>query len=129
MKQNRAKKRIIVCCSVVVCILLLGLCFYFPIQRILAENTFYQYISEQVVNKEDIREIRFNKDYTQGGYFVHVDYFSDPEYHYQYHYLFLCNGAINIMTCDVFDLKNNQIDKDEGSRVKYKPLEWKGELR
>ena len=111
-------------------IMLIGIVYFYPAQRILAEIKYKEYAKQQGVTEEDIASIRYQKDYTQDGYYVDVVYKSDPKFRYQYHY-FLIDGwknglKLHKMYCDVYDkwnclLNNNAECKIRG--VVYMPLE------
>lgn len=59
----------------------------FPICKIKAKIKFNEFISTaQHVDKDDIKEIQYSKDYKLGGYVIKVEYKCDPGYTYYYTY-------------------------------------------
>lgn len=105
-------------------LILAGLIYYFPLQRGLAEKKYEQYAAQQGVSPDDIKSKDVFKDYKQGGYFISVRYYSDPDHRYIYHYFLierLKSGTLfNKMRCDVYDNTNHQLD--DYTNVVYKPL-------
>ncbi|WP_025681738.1 DUF3139 domain-containing protein [Paenibacillus massiliensis] len=103
---------------------LAGIIYYFPLQRVLAEEKFKHYIIQQGISLDDIKNKDVFKDYKQDGYFISVRYQSDPNHRYIYHYFLIERGKngtlFNTMGCDVYDNANNQLD--DYSNVMYEPL-------
>lgn len=83
--RKRHKKRIIVW-SIVILFFAALWAYYFPVQRFYCEKKYYQYIAAQGIDASEITSIRFYKDVTQDGYYVDVEYKSDPAFRYEYHY-------------------------------------------
>lgn len=108
----------------VLLVVLVAFVYYFPLQRIMAERKFEQYIALQGVKEGDIESKRVYKDYTKDGYYITVTYHSDPEHYYDYQYFLIRNLKSGIrldtMYCTVFDLMNRQISLD--SDAVYRPL-------
>ena len=100
------------------------LIYYFPVQRFFCEKKYYEYIAEQGIQSDDIENIRYYKDYKQGGYLVNVKYKSDPAYLYEYQYFLVMKTKkegikFDIMRCRVYD-KNEYYSVQAG--MKYPPL-------
>lgn len=121
--MTRKKKMIIL--TIILTLIVGALVYYYPLQRILAEKTYNDYAELQGVSNSDIKSKVFYKDYTQDGYYVSVEYFSDPTHRYKYHYFLIKkeeNGTVlNSMDCYVFDMESTQVN--DNNDVVYKPIE------
>jgi len=110
-------------------ILLVGIVYFYPVQRILAEIKYKEYAKQQGVTEEDIASIRYQKDYTQDGYYVDVVYKSDPTHRYEYHYFLIDSWKTELklhkMYCDIYNKENCLLSKGECEvrGVVYMPLE------
>ena len=84
-----------------------------PLYRFLAERKLEDYIVLQGASSSDICSKRVFKDYTQGGYYLEVEYCSDPNIRYSYHYYTTAKRGgkrkFHIMSCVVFDDENVEI--------------------
>lgn len=105
--------------------ILTALVYYFPLQRVLAKKKYDQYAAQQGVIVSDIKSKTVFKDYKQGGYYINVEYHSDPNHRYLYHYFLIdrkkTGTLLNTMHCHVYDRQNNRLDNFTG--VVYKPIE------
>ena len=120
----RQHKKLMIFGGIVVFALAAYLAYYFPIQRFCCEKKFYQYIAEQGIQPEDIETIRYYKDYTQDGYYIDVQYKSDPDFRYCYHYYLVTRTRSSGIKCDVMSLigYNNENQSVENEDLKYPPL-------
>ena len=121
---KRQKKRILVW-GIVACFLIALWAYYVPIQRFCCEKKYYQYIAAQGIDPSEITSIRFQKDYTQDGYYVEVQYQSDPEFRYEYHYYLVERSRNNGWSFDVMKLMgyNLQNASVPDGALKYPPIE------
>ena len=121
----KAKKRVIL--LIALCLTLLGIAYYFPVQRYMARRKLDAYMQLQGIRQSEIESMDYVKDYTQDGYFVDVRFKDDP-YRYTYHYYLISRThrdgvLLDTMTCSVYDADNRGLDSyAEGMR--YTPLEW-----
>lgn len=112
---------------VVLCLVLIFLVYYFPLQRIFAQLMLVDYMDRQGVNTDEVESVEYFKDYKQDGYYISVRFYGD-EYRYLYRYYLIscghCDGIkYHTMYCDVYDQDNENIERFiEG--MKYKSLEW-----
>ena len=111
----------------VLCVVVLCLLYYYPVQRVLAEKKLDEYMTLQGVDVTEIESIAYHKDYKQDGYSVFVNFRND-EYQYVYRYYLFSSGPghgirYHTMYCDVYNHQNRRMDEFvEG--MKYKSLEW-----
>lgn len=110
-----------------VCVIVLFLIYFYPLQRILAEKKLAKYMALQGVDVTEIEDIEYHKDYKQDGYYIFVKFY-DNEYQYVYRYYLFSTGQghrtrYNTMYCNVYNSKNHRLDESVED-IKYKPLEW-----
>lgn len=60
--------------------------YQYPLQKVLAQRSFENYITKQGIASEKISSKRFFKDWKQGGYLVVVTFNDDINNKYYYHY-------------------------------------------
>ena len=124
--EKKEKRKIL---FAILFILLVGIVYFYPAQRILAEIKYKEYAKQQGVTGEDIANISYQKDYKQDGYYVDVEYKSDPKHRYEYHYFLIDSWRTELklhrMYCDVYDKENYLLSKGECEirGVVYMPLE------
>lgn len=98
--------------------------YYFPLQKFYAKKKYLEYATQQGVTIDDIKSMEVYKDYKQGGYYITVKYYSDPDHLYDYQYFLVRNTKrgvlLNTMYCYIFDSDNNQLDDFDS--VVYKPI-------
>lgn len=112
---------------IILCLVVLFLLYYYPLQRVLAEKKLDEYMALQGVDTAEIERIKYHKDYKQDGYSIFVT-FSDDEYQYVYRYYLFSTGRgdstkYNSMYCDVYDSENRCLDEFVDG-MKYRSLEW-----
>jgi len=98
------------------------LIYFYPIQRMLAENSFNQYISLQGTNEENILSKVVFKDYKQDGYCIDVVYKDDANLRYDYkYYIGKTHENTFNMICVIYNEHNVSIDVSRDI-AKYLPL-------
>lgn len=104
-------------------LLIIGYMIYFyPVQKVLAENSFSQYIALQGINEENILSKRVFKDYKQDGYCIDVVYKDDSNLRYNYKYYTGNNHESTFnMICAVYNDHNVSIEVSR-ENAKYPPL-------
>lgn len=63
------------------------LIYFYPIQMQMAEKAVNNYLKEQGIPIENIKNREVKMDYTQGGYITYIEYKDDPGLEYRYHWL------------------------------------------
>lgn len=119
--KNKFKINIPIC---IIGLIIVGYVIYFyPVQKMLAENSFSQYITLQGTNEENILSKRVFKDYKQDGYRIDVVYKDDSNLRYYYKY-FIGNSHENTfnMICVVYNDHNVSVDVSR-QIAKYPPLQ------
>ena len=122
-----SEKKII---SKILLILLFIICIYiiysFPVQKLLADISFQDYIEHQGIDIKNIQSKIMIKDYKQNGYYIDVVYKDDSDCVYSYH--FLCKDLRNIFSyksiqCYIFNSQNEFYELVDGEDiVKYPPI-------
>ena len=91
---------------ILLAVLVGGWLYYFPLQRILAEQKYKSYAAQQGISVTDIATKHTFKDYKQGGYFIIVTYHKDPVHRYKYQYFLFdyrrTGTRLNTMYCSIF---------------------------
>lgn len=70
-------------------ILMVSWIYSFPLQRFFAQRKYQAYAKQQGFSAGDIKSKYVHKDYKQGGYYVTVEYYSDPDCLYDYQYFLI----------------------------------------
>ena len=103
------------------------LLYFYPIQRILAQKAFSEYIHLQGTTEENIKSKRIFKDYKQDGYFIEVIYKDDPDFIYDYKYsvnIIKYMADYKAIRCDVFTKHNESVElSGDIKNIKYPPIE------
>lgn len=126
MTVNSEKKIIFKVLLILLFIICLYIIYSFPIQKLLTNISFHDYIEHQGIDIENIQSKVIKKDYKQNGYWIDVVYKDDPEWRYSYH--FLCRDLRNIFSyksinCIIYNSKNESYELVGGEdSVKYPPL-------
>ncbi len=120
------KKKFLLFLGIIVGVILL---YQYPIQRLLAEKKFNEYIRAQGVDENNISRKKAFKNSIDGGYIIRVTYSDDPDYVYYYNYYpstHMKNESIkfNRMILEVTDIKNSTVlDPPYEGKCKYPPLD------
>ena len=120
------KKKLLLFLGIIVGVILL---YQYPIQRLLAEKKFNEYIRAQGVDENNIASKEAFKNWKDGGYLIRVTYSDDPNYLYYYKYkpsTHKRNESIkfNRMRLEVTDIKNSMVlDPPYDGKCKYPPLD------
>ncbi len=112
--------------GIILLILLVGWIYSFPLYRYMAEQKLIEYMSQQGASTAEILSKDVYKDYTQGGYYIAIVYSDDPDYTYTYHYYLLephrTGTKFDTMSCTVFNMRNESVQKSEYHMILYPPI-------
>ena len=104
--------------------LIISWIYYFPLQHFFAQRKYQEYAKRQGVVAGDIKSMKVYKDYKQDGYYITVEYYSDPDHLYDYQYFLIQRikgkTLVDSMYCHIYNMESYRLDDFTGTV--YKPL-------